>query len=165
MAETKEWTKVRAQRMIKLAKLTAGNAWNYTEGSRRGSIVRLDTLNPQIYKHDELWEDCSSGVTGLAFAAGLPDPSGNEYRWVGNTGTIRNHLKQINSNDVVAGDFIEYHNTERNSEHIVLVISGKGHNATVWSFGSNPHPRIEPANYRTDYLCGLVYASPHLGLR
>lgn len=162
---SKVWTETRAKRFLKLAYLTVGHPWVYTEGAERGSIVRLGSLNPHLYKHDELHEDCSSGVTGLAFAAGLPDPCGFGYARVGNTASLRAHLPNINSHDVLPGDFIEWRNAERNSEHVALVVKGKGHNATVWTFGSPPNPRLEPASYRTDYLCGLVYASPHLGFR
>lgn len=166
MAVEHIWSRDRAERFVKLGGLVAGHPWNYTEGSRRGSIVRGRILNPQLRKwNGKLYEDCSSTTVGLAYAAGLPDPAGLEYLQIGNTWSLANHLTHINSNEVLPGDLVIYQNPENGSQHVVTVLKGKGHTATCVSFGSPPGPRLRSVDYRTDYLTGLIYASPHLGLR
>lgn len=161
---TKVLTRVRAERCLTLAHMCVGRKTFYTEGSERGSIVKRGILNPQMYT--DLKEDCSSDIIGLAFAAGLPDPGGYGYRAIGNTTSLRNTLHNINSADVLPGDLIIYRtHTERPTEHAVMVLGGKGHTSDVYSFGEPPHPVIEQADYRTDYLTGLVFLSKILGHR
>lgn len=159
------FTKPRAERMILLAHECIGLQWEYTEFSLRGSIVRNKWVNPQLKRpRNTIKEDCTSAIEGLAFASALPDPSGFGYKPVGNTTSMRDHLRNIKSTDVRPGDILLYRRSD-GVEHGVFVLGGFGHTADVFTFGEPPGPRLEAADYRTDFLCGLVYASPILGHR
>lgn len=161
---TKVLTVVRAERCLTLAHMCVGRRTTYSERADRGSIVRRGILNPQM--HTDLIEDCSSDIIGLAFAAGIPDPGGYSYRAVGNTTSLRENLHNINPADVLPGDILLYRTrTSRPTEHAVLVLGGKGHTSDVYSFGEPPHPIIERADYRDDYLTGLIFLSKILGHR
>lgn len=158
---TKIWTRTRAERFIKLCDMCIGRPTTYTEGSMRGSIVRLGILNPQM--HSDLHEDCSSDTVGLAFAAGLPDPCGYDYERVGNTTSLDAHLKHCAIDDVRVGDLIRY---GHHPDHVTIVIGGKGKDADLYSFGGPPSPQLRHfQHYRNDALWGLIYASKTLGTR
>lgn len=55
---------------------------HYTQDLRRDDYLREPKGRLPI------WTDCSGFVTYCYWAAGLPDPSGLDYRWVGFTGTL-----------------------------------------------------------------------------
>lgn len=163
-------TKVRAERFLTLAHECRGKGTNYSEDfGERGSIVRLKLENPQIFpkiykgKYTKLTEDCTSDIVGLAYAAGLVDPGGTNYRTIANTTLLETNLEHCHPSDVRPGDLITYHASH--SQHGVLVLSGHGLTAEVYSFGHPPCPVIERADYRKDVYTGLIYMSRVLGFR
>jgi cell wall-associated NlpC family hydrolase len=64
---------------------------HYTEDSRRDDwlVAHDPRMLPQ-------WTDCSGWVTQCYFAAGagLPDPNGLDYRYLGYTGTLLDHAQK-----------------------------------------------------------------------
>ena len=55
-----------------------------------------------------LWTDCSGAVTTWYKWAGLPDPNGLGYRYLGYTGTLLANGKQIEKRFIARGDVIVY---------------------------------------------------------
>jgi hypothetical protein len=92
-----------------------------------------------------LWTDCSGFVTYCYWAAGLPDPSGLDFRWVGFTGTLlenaQNHGRVLF--DVSAarpGDPIVI--GPGSGWHAVVCVEA-GPDPLVVSHGSEAGPKLE----------------------
>ena len=118
---------------------------HYTEDARRDDYLHghSGTL--------PLWTDCSGFVTYCYWAAGLPDPSGLAYRYLGYTGTLlenaANHgriltdLSQARPGDpIVIGPGTGW--------HAVITVKA-GADPIVASHGSEPGPLSEHQSYDT----------------
>lgn len=118
--------------------------WHYTQGSARMMIVRQHLELADLGTH-VLWEDCSSGATGLYYVAGAPDPNGRGYDTYGYTGTLAQHGRRITIAAAKAGDLVFYGSGFPYSHVAVYLGFGR-----VWSFGSENGPYVLPVAYRRD---------------
>lgn len=112
---------------------------HYTEDTRRDDYLH------EPRGHLPLWTDCSGFVTYCYWAAGLPDPSGLAYRWVGFTGTLLENaykhgrvltdMSLARPGDlIVVGPGTGWH---------VFVVTKAGADPIVASHGSEPGPLSE----------------------
>ena len=116
---------------------------HYTEDTRRDDYLHGSK------GHLPLWTDCSGWVTYCYWAAGMPDPSGLDYRYLGYTGTllanaykhgrVTTDLSRARPGDpIVIGPGVGWHTT-------ICVESGA--DPIVVSHGSEPGPLSEHQSY------------------
>jgi hypothetical protein len=111
--------------------------------SNRMNIVR-ERLKPP-FDGVEIYEDCSSSVTGCYFVAGAPDPNGLGYDGQGYTGTLCQHGAVVSLASAKPGDLVLYgHGAPW--EHVAMYLGG----GKVWSHGSEGGPYVCPVDYRGD---------------
>lgn len=84
------------------AECAAGRRRNFY--SQSGTWDVDHAITGEAYGHRS---DCSSFVTAVYKAAGLPDPNGNRYGG-GYTGTLGSHGRKISRNELKPGDLILY---------------------------------------------------------
>lgn len=118
---------------------------HYTQGAGRMSIVR-NKLRPPIPLPTQVYEDCSSFVTGLYWIAGAPDPNGRGYDGYGFTGTLAEHGKAVSLADARPGDLLFYGHGVPWHHVAVLVANGR-----AVSHGSEAGPLIVVPTYRSDF--------------
>lgn len=133
-------------RMVYWCRTTAGKDWIYSGPgsptiSKRMDIVRNDIKNPA---RGGIFEDCSSGATGLAYLSKLPDPNRNGYAGWGNTTTMIANRAHLPLSQLQPGDYVFYGTSIFHITHVAIYLG----NGLVWSFGSEPTPRILKLNYR-----------------
>ena len=127
--------------LVNWARWGAGHepAIHYSMGLARDDYLHVPRARLPI------WTDCSGFVTYCYWAAGIPDPSGLDYRYVGFTGTLLENaakhgrvlfdLSQARPGDpIVIGPGTGW--------HAVIVIEA-GPDPLVVSHGSEAGPRIE----------------------
>lgn len=138
----------RAQRLLIAAAMYLYNVRgrvHYTQGSARMSIVRwhLATL-AKLQGAGPLYEDCSSGATGLFYIARVPDPNGFYYNGLGYTGTMAvRGQRHYGTQPVGACGFYGWYPYA----HVVVAVT-VGTIPRVWSLGSEPGPLVLRADYR-----------------
>lgn len=82
--------------------------------------------------------DCSATTTMIYYAAGRPDPNGNNYNGTGYTGTLRAHTpKRRSLKNCKPGDFIVY--GPGTGTHVVVVLE-PGADPLVFSHGQEAGP-------------------------
>lgn len=133
-------------RMVYNCRSTAGFNWIYSgPGSatihKRMDIVRNKITNP---RRPGIFEDCSSGATGMAWLSKAPDPNRNGYAGWGNTTTMIANRPHLRIWQLKPGDYVFYGTSPFNITHVAVYLGG----GMVWTFGSEPGPRILPINYR-----------------
>lgn len=125
----------------------------------RMQIVREKIHLPPLYR--QIFEDCSSSVTGLYWLAGLPDPNGPRFNYngYGYTGTLSTqgrvvwHLGQPLSL-LRPGDLIFYGGGWPH-HHVTMYIG----NGRVFSHGTDTGPYNLPALYRSDAVGAHRYVT------
>lgn len=117
---------------------------HYTQSSRRMQIVK-QKLRPPFATPRDIYEDCSSSVTGLYFVAGAADPNGRGYDGLGYTGTLSGHGRVVRLEEARPGDLVFY-GPGWPWGHVALYL-GKGR---VLSHGSERGPFLLPIDYRDD---------------
>lgn len=130
-----------------LAFYAHGAHCHYTQSSLRLMIVRLRLRPP--FESVELFEDCSSSVTGFYWIAGAEDPSRNDYdpRKLHYTGSLWDQGRLVTLEAAQPGDLVFYRSPSYPNypyAHVGVYLGG----GRVGSFGSEP-PRILPIDYRT----------------
>lgn len=116
---------------------------HYTQDTRRDDFLH------GAKGHLPLWTDCSGFVTYCYWAAGLPDPSGLDYRYLGYTGTLLanayKHGKVLTNlalarpgDPIVIGPGTGWH---------VTICIESGADPIVVSHGSEPGPLSEHQSY------------------
>jgi len=141
------------QRGVLAARVALSN-WAKWGVAHNGSIHYTEDTRRDDYLHGAkghlpLWTDCSGWVTYCYWAAGLPDPSGLDYRYLGYTGTLLSNaykhgrvttdLAQARPGDpIVIGPGNGWHTT-------ICVQSGA--DPIVVSHGSEPGPLSEHQSY------------------
>ena len=128
---------------------------HYTQSARRMTIVRDRVKLPSLTR--QIYEDCSSSVTGLYWLAKLRDPNDLGYNGQGYTGTMALHGRVVwrlgqPLTLLRPGDVIFYGAFPHSHETMYL---GLGR---VFSNGSEGGPYDLPALYRGD----AVYARRYL---
>lgn len=118
---------------------------HYTMGWQRMQIVRQRLTAQQIATVPELFEDCSSSITGLFFVAGARDPNGLNFNGQGFTGTMCGHGRSVSLVNAKPCALVFYGNGPP-WKHVALYLGG----GRVWSFGSEPGPYLLPIDYRGD---------------
>lgn len=119
---------------------------HYTQGSWRMTIVRRKLRPPFV--GTEIWEDCSSSVTGYYCVADAPDPNDLGYNGQGYTGTLITHGREVTLDQAQPGDLVFYRSPSFPQfpyAHVAVYIGG----GRVISHGSEAGPRIELVDYRT----------------
>lgn len=127
-----------------LAFYAHGSHCRYTQGRLRMTIVRLKLRPP--FNGVELYEDCSSSVTGFYWIAGAPDPNGLGYNGEGYTGSLWSHGRLVTLEAAQPGDLVFYRSPSYPTypyAHVAVYLGG----GRVGTFGSEP-PRILPVDYR-----------------
>ncbi len=131
--------------LVKWAKwgVTNNAAIHYTEDTRRDDYLH------GAKAHLPIWTDCSGWVTYCYWAAGLPDPSGLDFAYLGYTGTLlANAAKQgsITTNLAAArpGDPIVI--GPGTGWHVTICVAS-GADPIVVSHGSEPGPLSEHQSY------------------
>lgn len=147
--------KARTAKQIAQAELVAAaiNAynqrawWHYTQGPARMWIVRhrIHTA-AQLLAHVDIYEDCSSTVTGLYYIAELPDPNDLGYNGQGFTGTLAAHGVHINTAGAPIGAYHLY-GPGYPYKHTTLRVTIAGR---VLSMGTEAGPLLLDAHYRGD---------------
>jgi len=87
--------------------------------------------------------DCSGGVTGLAYAGGIPDPNDFGYNGQGYTGSLLQGCPHILQRQALAGDFVAF--GPYPGEHVVMLMEAgvsNGSDPLVWSHGQEGGPLI-----------------------
>jgi len=88
--------------------------------------------------------DCSGSLTDIFFSVGAPDPSGNGYRYVGNTASLYANAEHLPMADLWPGDFIIcFKGTE--TEHVYIVVDRmlEGRDYKLFSHGQESTPAYE----------------------
>jgi cell wall-associated NlpC family hydrolase len=116
---------------------------SYTQGPHRMMIVR-QRLRPPIPAGVQVYEDCSSFVTGCFWIGGAPDPNGRGYDGQGYTGTLAQHGRPVSIREARPADLILY---GRSPFHHVTLHIGNG---LCISHGSERGPVVETIDYRGD---------------
>lgn len=134
----------------------------YTQSASRMMIVRkklkpLDRLRGYLSGGNQLWEDCSSSLTGFYYIAERDDPSGYEpdYPGYGYTGSIS--VRGVRVSFPKLGDF-GFYNGPWPYTHMVICVGFKNGMPLVFSFGSDAGPFLLPYNYRSDFSHWRRYA-------
>lgn len=127
----------------------------YTQTASRMMIVRyklkpLDTLRNWFRAGKQLWEDCSSSVTGYFYIAGKKDPNGYVpgYPGYGYTGTLSTHGVRVSSPK--PGD-LGFYGGGWPYHHVVICVGFKNGVPMVVSHGSDRGPLFLAYNYRGDF--------------
>jgi hypothetical protein len=119
---------------------------HYSQRTRM-QIVLLRLRIPPLLR--QIYEDCSSSVTGLYWLAGLRDPNGFGYTGLGYTGTLKNHGRVVwrigqPLTLLRPGDLIFY--GRGTFSHVTMYLAS----GRVYSHGSERGPYNLPALYRGD---------------
>lgn len=125
------------------------------EGRRRRMAIVRDRLHIPPLTH-EIYEDCSSAVTGLYWLCGLPDPNGRGYDGYGYTGTLVAHGQHVSLSPGAwkIGDLLLYGSSVFNTHHVTMLISTGG---AVFSHGQEAGPLNSHWNYRGDLVAVRRY--------
>ena len=92
----------------------------------------------QWKKHKlDLTTDCSGSTTCIFYTVGLPDPNGLKYSGLGWTGSMVNHLRQIQRKDLKVGDLIIW--GAGPGVHVCIVMK-LGKDPLLFSHGSERGP-------------------------
>lgn len=136
---------------VALAAVAARDRIRYTQKVEegRGSIARKCEPGRAQLPAGPLADDCSSSVTGYYRAAGAPDPSGLDYKWIGWTGTLCKHGVKVPIDQAQPGDLAFYGDREP-WHHVAVVVGRKDGRIMVVSHGSDPGPFLLPIDYRHD---------------
>lgn len=125
------------------------------EGSRRRMAIVRDKLHLPPLTH-EIYEDCSSSVTGLYWLCHLPDPNNRGYDGYGYTGTQVANGQQIALTPGAwkIGDLLIYGPSIWDTHHVAMLISRGG---SCFSHGQEAGPLNVPWNYRGDLVAVRRY--------
>jgi len=100
------------------------------------------------------WADCSSSVTIIYHAAGIPDPNRRSYDGYGYTGTLVAHGRHVTRDRIQPLDLVFYGSASARSgfpagapTHVAMVMDGQG---AIFTFGSEPGPVFRRIDYRSD---------------
>lgn len=85
--------------------------------------------------------DCSESTTAAYKYAGAPDPNGRDYDGIGNTQTMRSHLRHIGIDEAQIGDPIIYGTSELSTQHVCIVWT-PGPDPLVFSHGQEAGPML-----------------------
>src|SRR3990172_13190172 len=100
------------------------------------------------------WADCSSSVTIIYHAAGIPDPNRLGYSGWGYTGTLLAHGRNVTREKIQPLDLVFYGSASArpgfpagSPTHVAMVMDGQG---AIFTFGSDPGPSFRRIDYRSD---------------
>jgi hypothetical protein len=124
---------------------------HYTQGPARMFIVRHKIKTTKVLAMQRsVWEDCSSGVTGLYYMAGVPDPNGFGFNSLGYTGTLALHGRAVSRSAATVGTLAFYGRAYPYS-HVGAVVARPGGNSLrIFSHGSENGPYLLDVDYRGD---------------
>jgi hypothetical protein len=93
-----------------------GSGWRYEE-IRPIPLANIKAGRLPIHT------DCSGSVIGIAYRAGVHDPSGYKFDGWGNTDSLKAHCEHIDHRNCLAGDMVNIqHNGDGGSVHVYLVM-------------------------------------------
>lgn len=84
--------------------------------------------------------DCSGGVVGGYAAAGMEDPSGNDFNGAGWTGSLLTNGDRISKSALAVGDGVIYADGAGDTHHVAMVYEIVGSVIWLWSHGQEAGP-------------------------
>ena len=100
--------------------------------------------------------DCSGACLCIYYAAGAPDPSGNNYNGEGNTDSLFANCEHIPYADCQPADMIDVVQGD-GTEHVYLVVERTGGDLKVFSNGGPGAARFEMLSAVKDYWYSRGY--------
>jgi hypothetical protein len=141
--------------------LQHGSGWRYEE-IRPIPLANIKAGRLPVHT------DCSGSVIGIAYRAGVPDPSGYRYAGYGNTDSLSHHCEHLNDyHNAMPGDLVNVESpSDHDSTHVYLVLEHHSNgDATVFSHGgpdgTPPSTKLLSAVHSYWYGRGYVF----VGLR
>lgn len=136
---------------------------HYTQGWSRMWIVKHHiTTVAELSRQLQVYEDCSSSMTGLYYIAGAPDPNGFRYNGLGYTGTLGVCGQRWTSAFRPPIGALPLYGSSFPWKHVTGVVSSpEAASVRVLSHGTEAGPLLLGIDYRGDRAQIRVYPGIH----